>query len=61
MSDIWWSLPLTLGAFFLARRLAAALKIALLNPLLVSMAIIIPILLLLQLPYTRYFAGSQGA
>ncbi|MFV9668404.1 CidB/LrgB family autolysis modulator [Pantoea sp. ARC607] len=59
MSEIWWSLPLTLAAFFLARRLAIWLKISLLNPLLVAMAIIIPILLLLHLPYSRYFAGSQ--
>lgn len=59
MSEIWWSLPLTLAAFFLARRLAIRLKISLLNPLLVAMAIIIPILLLLHLPYSRYFAGSQ--
>ncbi|WP_313654166.1 CidB/LrgB family autolysis modulator [Pantoea sp.] len=59
MSEMWWSLPLTLVAFFLARRLAMRLKISLLNPLLVAMAIIIPILLLLHLPYSRYFAGSQ--
>lgn len=59
MSEIWWSLPLSLGAFFIARRLAARLKIPLLNPLLVSMAIVIPLLLILQIPYTRYFAGSQ--
>lgn len=59
MSEIWWSLPLTLAAFFLARKLAIRLKLPLLNPLLVAMAIIIPILLLLQLPYSRYFAGSQ--
>ncbi|WP_312061971.1 CidB/LrgB family autolysis modulator [Pantoea septica] len=59
MSDIWWSLPLSVGAFMLARRLAAKLKISLLNPLLVAMAIIIPLLLVLQIPYARYFAGSQ--
>ncbi len=47
------------GGIFLARKLAIRLKISLLNPLLVAMAIIIPILLLLQLPYSRYFAGSQ--
>ncbi|MFH8135059.1 CidB/LrgB family autolysis modulator [Pantoea osteomyelitidis] len=59
MSDIWWSLPLTLAAFYLARKLAVRLKISLLNPLLVSMAIIIPILLLTHMPYARYFAGSS--
>ncbi|MEZ3499188.1 CidB/LrgB family autolysis modulator [Pantoea sp. KPR_PJ] len=59
MSDIWWSLPLSVGAFMLARRLAAKLKISIINPLLVAMAIIIPLLLVLQIPYARYFAGSQ--
>lgn len=59
MSDIWWSLPLSIGAFLLARRLAVRAKVSLINPLLVAMAVIIPLLLLLQLPYSRYFAGSQ--
>ena len=59
MSDIWWSLPLSVGVFLLARRLAAKLKISIINPLLVAMAIIIPLLLVLQIPYARYFAGSQ--
>jgi len=58
MSDIWWSLPLTLLVFFGARRLAAKVKISLLNPLLISMAVIIPLLLLMQMPYARYFQGS---
>jgi len=59
VSDIWWSLPLSVGVFLLARRLAAKLKMSIINPLLVAMAIIIPLLLVLQIPYTRYFAGSQ--
>ncbi|MDF7659473.1 CidB/LrgB family autolysis modulator [Erwiniaceae bacterium L1_54_6] len=58
MSDIWWSLPLTLLAYFLARKLAAKIKISIINPLLVAMAIVIPILLLTHMPYARYFAGS---
>jgi len=58
MSDIWWSLPLTLLVFFGARRVAAKVKISLLNPLLISMAVIIPLLLLIQMPYARYFQGS---
>ncbi|MEM6160858.1 CidB/LrgB family autolysis modulator [Erwinia sp. P6884] len=58
MSDIWWSLPLTVLVFFAARKLAAKVKISLLNPLLISMAVIIPLLLLLQMPYARYFQGS---
>ncbi|MBP2167526.1 putative murein hydrolase (TIGR00659 family) [Erwinia toletana] len=58
MTDFWWSLPLTLLVFFAARRLAAKTKISLLNPLLVSIAVIVPILLLINMPYARYFAGS---
>ncbi|MCP5581488.1 LrgB family protein, partial [Klebsiella pneumoniae] len=46
MSYIWWSLPLTLAVFFGARKLAARFKMPLLNPLLVAMVVIIPILML---------------
>ncbi len=42
MYEIWWSLPLTLIVFFLARKLAARFKFPLLNPLLVAMVVIIP-------------------
>ena len=58
MSDIWWSLPLTVLVFLAARKLAAKVKMSIVNPLLIAMAVIIPLLLLLQLPYTRYFQGS---
>ncbi|WNN47371.1 CidB/LrgB family autolysis modulator [Siccibacter colletis] len=59
MSEIWWSLPLSLIVFFAARRLAARVKMPLLNPLLVSMAVIIPLLLVTGVSYERYFAGSK--
>ncbi|KGT95770.1 hypothetical protein NG99_01085 [Erwinia typographi] len=59
MSDMWWSLPLTVIVFFAARWVAAKVKISLVNPLLVSMAVIIPLLLLIQMPYARYFQGSS--
>jgi len=58
MSDMWWSLPLTLAVFFAARWLAAQVKISLVNPLLLSMVVIIPLLLLIHMPYARYFQGS---
>ncbi|MDF7628724.1 CidB/LrgB family autolysis modulator [Erwiniaceae bacterium L1_55_4] len=58
MTDAWWSLPLTVVAYLLARKLAAKINISLINPLLVAMAIVIPILLLTHIPYSRYFAGS---
>ncbi len=56
---IWWSLPLTLVVFFAARKLAARFKMPLLNPLLVSMVVIIPFLLLTDIPYDHYFKGSE--
>lgn len=59
MASIWWSLPLTLAVFFAARQLATRVRIALLNPLLVSMVVIIPFLLLTGIPYERYFQGSK--
>ncbi|MDN6450333.1 MAG: CidB/LrgB family autolysis modulator, partial [Enterobacterales bacterium] len=49
----------TLLVFFGARRIAQKLNMPLLNPLLVSMVIIIPLLLLLKIPYEHYFAGSS--
>lgn len=59
MHDFWWSLPLSVAVYWLARTLAARFKSPLVNPLLIAMAIIIPLLLLLRLPYSRYFAGSE--
>ena len=59
MHNIWWSLPLTLVAFFAARRLATRFKSPLLNPLLASMVVIIPFLLITRIPYESYFEGSE--
>jgi len=59
MHNIWWSLPLTLLTFFAARALATRYKSPLLNPLLISMIVIIPILLLTGIHYQDYFAGSE--
>ena len=44
--ETWWSLPLTLAVYFAARRRAQWINTPLLNPLLVFMAVIIPLLLL---------------
>ncbi len=57
--NIWWSLPLTLVVFFGARRLGNWLKTPLLNPLLISMVVIIPLLILSGIGYERYFSGSK--
>ena len=57
--NIWWSLPLTIIIFYLARKLAARYKIPILNPLLMGIVVIIPILLLTHTSYDDYFAGSR--
>lgn len=59
MTYIWWSLPLTLAVFFAARKLAARLKMPVLNPLLIAMVVIIPLLLITDTPYEHYFQGSE--
>ena len=59
MHHIWWSLPLTVVTFFLARQIGMRYKSPLLNPLLVSMIVIIPILVFTGTPYDHYFAGSK--
>lgn len=59
--EIWWSLPLTLAVYFAARWLARKLNMPLLNPLLVSMAVIIPLLLLTGIPYERYFWAAKSS
>ena len=57
MIDAWWSLPLTVVAYLLARKLAAKINISIVNPLLVAMAIVIPILLLTHFTLISFFAG----
>lgn len=59
MHTIWWSLPLTLLAFFAARQLAVRFKSPWLNPLLISMLVIIPLLVITHTPYQDYFQGSE--
>ncbi len=59
MQYMWWSLPLSLLAFFGARRLGARFKSPLLNPLLLSMIVIIPLLIFTGTPYEHYFKGSE--
>ncbi|HBC5890531.1 TPA: CidB/LrgB family autolysis modulator, partial [Proteus mirabilis] len=59
LMNIWWSLPLTLIIFYLARKLAARFKWPILNPLLIAIVVIIPILLVTHTAYEDYFAGSR--
>lgn len=59
MIDILWSLPLTIIVFFLARKLATKCNTPLLNPLVISIFIIIVLLFITRVPYSRYFSGSR--
>ncbi|SFU26891.1 CidB/LrgB family autolysis modulator [Xenorhabdus koppenhoeferi] len=59
LSYIWWSLPLTLLVFYLAKKLSIRLKFPIFNPLLISIVIIIPLLLMTHTSYEHYFAGSR--
>ncbi|MCW2258255.1 putative murein hydrolase (TIGR00659 family) [Providencia alcalifaciens] len=59
LEHIWWSLPLTIVVFYIARLLSVKLKLPLLNPLLVAIAIIVPLLIFTNTPYEHYFAGSK--
>ncbi|WP_435927155.1 CidB/LrgB family autolysis modulator [Dryocola sp. BD613] len=59
MHFIWWSLPLSLLVFFGSRKLGRRFKTPLLNPLLVSMVVIIPLLVFTGTPYEHYFKGSE--
>ncbi|MDC9596472.1 CidB/LrgB family autolysis modulator [Xenorhabdus anantnagensis] len=59
LSHIWWSLPLTLIVFYFAKKLSMRLKLPIFNPLLISMAVIIPLLLMTHTPYKHYFSGSR--
>ena len=59
LNHIWWSLPLTVIVFYLAKKLSVASKMPIINPLLVSLAVIIPLLVLTNTPYEHYFAGSK--
>lgn len=59
LSHIWWSLPLTVIVFYLARALAIKVKLPVLNPLLIAIAVIIPVLILTNTPYEHYFSGSK--
>jgi putative effector of murein hydrolase len=47
------------GGLFAARKLSARFKMALLNPLLIAMVVIIPFLLVTGIPYDHYFQGSK--
>lgn len=61
MSDIIWSLPLTLIIFFAARWLAMhKIKTPLFNPLLIALIVIIAVLVCLHIPYVHYFHGSMA-
>lgn len=57
MNNLW--LLLSIIVFFTARFIAKKAQHPLVNPLLLSIVIIIPILLLFKVPYETYFEGNQ--
>lgn len=59
LTHIWWSLPLTIGVYFLARAIYIKFKLPVLNPLLISIVIIIPLLIFTGTSYNHYFEGSH--
>ena len=59
MFDALWAVPLTMMTFLAMRKIAQKLRYPIFNPLLLSILLIIPLLLLLNIPYERYRSGSQ--
>ncbi|OCG19033.1 CidB/LrgB family autolysis modulator [Gilliamella sp. Fer1-1] len=54
-----WMLPLTLGVFLIVRRVALKLKNPLFNPLVISVIVLIPILLITNTSYVEYVSNIQ--
>lgn len=50
-----WMLPLTIMVFFVIRKIAIKLKSTLFNPLVMSVVVLIPIMLLTNTSYKEYF------
>ncbi len=59
LEHIWWSLPLTIVVFYLARKLSTTFKLPILNPLLITIAVLIALLVITNTSYEHYFAGSK--
>ena len=59
MFDALWAVPLTVITFLTMRKIAQKLRYPIFNPLLLSIIFLIPLLLLLNIPYDRYFSGSR--
>lgn len=52
---MFWLLPLTIIIFFLVRAISIKIKSPLFNPLVISVIVLIPILLITNVTYTEYF------
>lgn len=52
-------LPITVVVFFIARWLCQQVKSPLMNPLLISLAVLIPLLTFYQIPFETYYADNQ--
>ncbi|MCX8601381.1 MULTISPECIES: CidB/LrgB family autolysis modulator [unclassified Gilliamella] len=54
-----WMLPLTLFIFLIIRKIAFKIKTPLFNPLVISVIVLIPILLVTQTTYTQYLSNVK--
>lgn len=54
-----WMLPLTIIVFFIIRKIALKLKSTLFNPLVISVIVLIPIMLLTNTSYNEYFENVR--
>ena len=56
--DALWAVPLTIITFLAMRKLARKLRYPIFNPFVLSLLLLIPLLLLLNIPYERYRSAS---
>ncbi|OCG02822.1 CidB/LrgB family autolysis modulator [Gilliamella sp. wkB112] len=54
-----WMLPLTIGIFLVIRRFSFKIKTPLFNPLVISVIVLVPILLITNTTYTEYVKNVQ--
>lgn len=56
---MWWMLPATLLIFWAARQLAMKIKHPICNPLVITVAILMPILIVSNTPYVEYAKNTK--
>ena len=56
---LFWAIPLTVAAYFLASKISVKIKNPLFNTMLMTVLFIALFLLLFHIPYDKYFQGNQ--